>query len=92
MTSFEPRFDGADYDAQRDWTRLTTQLGRVHECMSDGRWRSLDDIARATGDPQASISAQLRNLRKKRFGGHTVEKKHIKGGHFVYRVKREAHE
>jgi len=87
MTSFEPRFDGADYDPQRDWTRLTTQLGRVHNCMSDGRWRSLDDIARATGDPHASVSAQLRNLRKKRFGGHSVEKKHIKAGHFLYRLK-----
>lgn len=87
MTSFEPRFDGTDYDPQRDWTRLTTQLGRVYSCMNDGRWRSLDDIARATGDPHASVSAQLRNLRKKRFGGHTVEKKHIKAGHFLYRLK-----
>ena len=89
MNNFEPHFNGAEYSPARDWTRLTTQLGRVYSCMNDGRWRSLVEIARATGDPHASVSAQLRNLRKERFGGHTVEKKHIKRGHFVYRLAAE---
>ncbi len=42
---------------------------------SDGEWRTLDEIAAITGDPQASISAQLRHLRKARFGNHTLEKR-----------------
>lgn len=86
MSDLQIHFDGPSYRPERDLNRLTTQLCRVYDCISDGKWRSLDDIARATSDPHASISAQLRNLRKERFGGHTVEKKHITRGHFLYRL------
>lgn len=71
-----PRFAGADYDHRRDAPRLTGQLLRVWEAMCHGEWRTLDELHRSTGDPHASISAQLRHLRKPRFGGHTVEKQH----------------
>lgn len=69
------RFDGADYSPKHDKERLTGQILRVYDLMADRCWRTLDDIARATGDPHASVSAQLRNLRKKRFGGHTVNRR-----------------
>jgi hypothetical protein len=69
------RFDGPDYDAAVDNPRLSAQLLRVFTLMSDGRWRTLQEIADSTGDPAASVSAQLRHLRKARFGGHTVEKR-----------------
>jgi DNA-binding transcriptional regulator GbsR (MarR family) len=58
--------------------------------MRDGRWRTLDEIARSTGDPHASISAQLRHLRKARFGEHTVDKRargDRRQGLFEYRVQ-----
>jgi hypothetical protein len=58
--------------------------------MSDHQWRTLDEIADVTGDPHASISAQLRHLRKPRFGGYLVEKR-SRGrrdqGLFEYRVQ-----
>jgi hypothetical protein len=38
-------------------------------------WRSLAEIARATRYPEASVSAQLRHLRKSRFGGYRVRKR-----------------
>ncbi len=44
--------------------------------MRDHGWPTLTEIAGVTGDPAASISAQLRHLRKARFGGHTVNKRH----------------
>lgn len=69
------RFNGSDYQADADNARLTGQIARVYELMRDGCWRTLDEIAGETGDPQASISAQLRHLRKPRFGAHTVEKR-----------------
>jgi len=80
------RFDGADYDRSRDDVRLTGQILRVWECISDGKWRTLKDIAQATGDPEASVSAQLRHLRKPRFGGYTVEREYINNGLYKYRV------
>jgi hypothetical protein len=69
------RFDGSDYDPKIDDVRLSGQLLRVFNLMCDRSWRTLDEIADATGDPPASISAQLRHLRKKRFGRHTVDKR-----------------
>lgn len=68
-------FNGSDYQAEFDFARLTGQIRRVYQCMRDGHWRTLDEIARFTGDPHASVSAQLRHLRKARFGGHQVEKR-----------------
>ena len=85
----EIRFNGPDYVPELDDVRLTGQILRVYELMKDARWRSLDDIARATGDPHASISAQLRHLRKERFGGHEVNKKRAgdeKSGLFIYQL------
>lgn len=58
----------------RDCERAESQLGVIHELMKDGEWRTLAEIEKTTGYPQASISAQLRHLKKHRFGAHIVEK------------------
>mgnify|MGYP003344064058 FL=1 len=80
------RFNGADYDHDRDSVRLTGQLLRIWNVVVDGQWRTLKDIAQRTGDPEASISAQLRHLRKPRFGGYTVEREYLYNGLYRYRV------
>jgi uncharacterized protein (DUF2132 family) len=80
------RFNGADYDPDRDNARLTGQLRRIWEIVIDGRWYTLKDIAVRTGDPEPSISAQLRHLRKPRFGGHIVEREYVANGLYKYRV------
>lgn len=71
----EPRFDGAVYDPFYDDTRLTKQIGRVYACMIDGSWRTLLEIAKETADPEISISAHLRHLRRPRFGAYVLEKR-----------------
>lgn len=83
-----PEFNGDDYVPERDHGRLTGQLQRVHAYVADGQWHTLHEIAKATGDPEASISAQLRHLRKARFGGHTVEREYIENGLYRYRLVR----
>ena len=70
-----PRFDGPDYVPALDQARLTTQLQRIKVLMLDGVWRTLGEIEQVTGYPQASISAQVRHLRKIRFGSYQVEKR-----------------
>ena len=71
----------------RDFDRLCGQLKRIHDLMCDGLWRSLAEIELETGDPQASISAQLRNLRKMRFGAHDVRKRRrSESGTWEYRL------
>jgi len=74
-------FNGPEYKPQFDLERLTGQMRRIYDLMSDGEWRSLEKISRTTGDPQASVSAQLRHLRKDRFGGHAIEKVRVGDPH-----------
>ena len=81
-----PRFNGADYQPERDNERLSGQLLRIFDCMKGGQWRTLPQIAQLTGDPEASISAQLRHLRKPRFGGHTVNREYIADGLYRYQL------
>lgn len=82
----QPIFHGSDIDMNRDAGRLKGQIQDVYNLMKDGKWRSLGDIASATGHGEASISAQLRNLRKVEFGSHVVEKVHVRRGLFEYRL------
>lgn len=83
-------FDGGTFNQARDGVRLTGQWLRVTQCMQDGQWRSLRDISSVTGDPEASVSARLRDLRKEKFGSQTVERKYIDKGLFEYRVLPKA--
>ncbi len=69
------RFEGPAYDPELDQVRLTGQCLRIFGCMHDGRWRTLGEIQAVTSDPESSISAQLRHLRKRRFGGYQVDKR-----------------
>lgn len=55
---------GVTYDPETDGERLGAQMIRVLDCMLDGRWRTLREIAAITDDPEASISARLRDVRK----------------------------
>lgn len=85
-----PHFNGPDYDPELDGERLTGQLRRVFDVVKDRRWHSLSKIAEITGDPESSVSAQLRHLRKERFGGWLIERKRAKPdstrGLFLYRL------
>lgn len=77
---------------ENDTERLTTQLDAVKQVMADGAWRNLERIAEVvfllTGKKatEASVSARLRDLRKDKFGGYTVERKSAGNGLFLYRV------
>lgn len=79
-------FNGADYQPARDSERLTAQFKSIFSLMKDGKWRSLALIEDNVKQPQASISAQLRHMRKEKFGSHTVNKRYIKNGLYEYQL------
>lgn len=81
-----PHFDGDDYQPKRDYVRLAGQCLDIFNLMKDGKWRTLNQISYETGHPHASVSAQLRHLRKDRFGAHTVERQYIDKGIYRYRL------
>lgn len=50
------------------------QYNSVWRYMADGRWHTLAEIADTVDAPTQSISARLRDFRKKRHGAHTVHR------------------
>lgn len=81
-----PDFDGATYDATEDYARLGCQFVVVRAIMLDGQWHTLAEIEATTGYPQAAISARIRDLRKEKFGGYTVQSRRAQRGLWYYRV------
>jgi hypothetical protein len=70
---------GPSYQAAHDEARLTTQRECIRDVMlsagARGSWLTLCEIEKLLHYPQASISAQLRHLRKQEFGGYILEKR-----------------
>lgn len=79
-------FDGATFDPVRDQERLAKQMIAVRQAMSDHEWHTLFQLSLATGAPEASISARLRDLRKARYGSHTIERRYVARGLWEYRL------
>lgn len=84
--SATPDFDGETYDRERDHTRLSSALERVKAILSDGQWHSIAEVADRANISPAATSARFRDLRKEKFGGHTVERRNLGGGFWQYRL------
>jgi Fic family protein len=70
-----------------DHRRLGAQLAKVRDATVGRGWLTLAAIEAATGAPQASVSARLRELRAR---GFLVETRRSApdSGLYVYRVSR----
>lgn len=75
---------GETYDEVRDHARLNAQCRRVFNVMKQGQWVTLEYLSMVTGDPQASVSARIRDLRKH---GYTVKREYVKRGLWRYRLR-----
>lgn len=89
-------FDGETYEPKEDRERLTAQFTLVRDLMGNSAWWTIPQLADAIwkagykATPQG-ISARIRDMRKDRFGGHTVDKrKRTKRGDWEYRLLSEA--
>jgi hypothetical protein len=78
--------DGETYEREFDLDRLNKQCREVYDRMCDGMWHTLRDIADHTGNPEASVSARLRDLRKIKFGGFEVDRKRGEHGLHFYKL------
>lgn len=84
-----PARDGGTYLHERDGLRLAAQHQRVLAYMSDGQRHTLGELARMTGDPEASVSARLRDLRKPKFGGYTIKRFYVARGLHEYQLCKQ---
>lgn len=79
-------FDGASA-LGIDLPRLAGQLARVFELMRDGQYRTLTQIATATGCLPTSASSRMRDFRKKRFGSYQVLSRRVEGTQSLYEYR-----
>ncbi len=54
---------GSTFDHALDGERLNRQEALVYEVMKHGGWFTLREIADETGQPEASISARIRDFK-----------------------------
>jgi hypothetical protein len=80
-------FGGDTFDPKLDEDRLRRQLAAVWRVTSDSQWYTLAQIAAEVDAPEASVSARLRDFRKKKFGGHTVLRERIPMGNGLHRYR-----
>ena len=85
--SSPPIFDGETFDPEQDTVRLTGQLARVYTVMSDGLWRTLSELKNLAGGSEAGVSARLRDLRKRKWGAQTVNRRRRSEGLWEYQLK-----
>jgi hypothetical protein len=78
--------DGETFNHDRDYVRLNGQALDIWDFMADGRWHSPQEIEQSTGHNWAAASARLRDFRKSKFGGSTVDRMNIGNGVFAYRL------
>ena len=74
-----------------DRERLRQQLPAIRAIMEDRSWHTLGGLREACAErgvaiSEASVSARIRDLRKERNGGHTVDKDYIGRGLWQYRL------
>jgi DNA-binding Lrp family transcriptional regulator len=79
-------FDGEDMDQERDGERLNRQMNIIRERMENAGWLSVQQLSNELGFPATSVSAQIRNLRKDKFGGRYVERRYQGNGLYQFKL------
>lgn len=81
---------GASSQLALDIDKQSTIRGKVLLLMLDHEFHSLEELERRCGGTVASVSARVRDLRKQKFGGYSVERVRVgTTGLYMYRIKQE---
>lgn len=88
---------GPAYDKKRDVARTSAQMERIRKYMLASKdWQTLDQISAGlvmlyeAHFPAASVSAQLRHLKRPEHGGYILDKRYIGNGLWAYKLSRPA--
>ena len=87
MEEAQMRFSGGTYDETLDRDRLTTQYNKCFDLMLDGQWHTLKELVAYSNGTEQAVSARVRDMRKVRFGGHTVDRRRVAGKRGIYEYK-----
>lgn len=87
MTTLDGPRDGDTFDSSQDESRLNIQMRRTWAVLSDHQWHTSAELEERVGDSWASVGARLRDLRKPKFGGHSIEKRRIPGANGLWEYR-----
>lgn len=73
---------------QADLPRIEFLVERVRKQLLRGEWITLAYLSAVCKGSEASVSARIRDLRTKRHGSHTVERRRLDSGIFEYRIPK----
>lgn len=79
-------FDGKTYEPERDGQRLSGQLDRVKRLLLGGGAFTLQEIAERAQVPLGTVGTRIRDLRKERWGSHTIKRTYVSNGLFTYEL------
>ena len=63
-----------------------TQIDRLMNALRSADWLTLPELYAKTNDPIASISANIRNLRKPEHGSREIKRRRRRGNLFEYHL------
>lgn len=82
----QPEFHGEGVKTESDRKRVKGGIRKVYNFVKMGDWHTLEEISKATGVPEPSVSAHLRCFRREKYGRQQVDRKHVGGGLHMYRL------
>lgn len=87
MTQLALVWDRVNPKDEQRAEKLTGDLRRIYDIMCDGKAHLVSDIASRLNLPECSVSAQIRHLRKPKFGGYTIKRISLTKGLSAYQLE-----
>lgn len=82
-------FDGISFSEDLDGDRLRGQLSRVKRVLSDGKERTLEQVANEANVPLSTVGSRIRDLRKDFAGSFNVQSRRVFKGVWVYWIPQQ---
>ena len=82
-------FGGSTFDEAQDGERCRGQLARVKAVLSDGKPRTLTEVADAANVPLSTVGSRIRDLRKDFAGAFNVCSRRVSKGTWTYWIPQQ---
>ena len=82
-------FGGKTFSEDQDGDRCRGQLARVKSVLSDGKPRTLEEVANEANVPLSTVGSRIRDLRKDFAGAFTVMSQRVSKGTWKYWIIQE---
>ena len=82
-------FGGKTFSEDQDGDRCRGQLARVKSVLSDGKPRTLEEVANEANVPLSTVGSRIRDLRKDFAGSFNVCSRRVSKGTWLYWIPQQ---